>query len=387
VCGQRLSAVSLILICVSTTCEEDGSSSEGVSYWQYGLINYVALAEFLYTLSSGSINLFATEKMKRIASFPLKLQLSGSNFASFADCDERVLFHPGILARLAKRTGEDALLTLLADPVELESDWRLPMMLRDILWWDGNRPQAVPLTNAWLPSAGIARVVEDIAPELPLVLTIKASHNDEQHNHNDIGSFLLHVAGENVLTDPGRGLYSRDYFSAKRYDNIFANSYAHSVPRIDGELQGTCRAFSGKLLEAPENGETDRQVVLDFAAAYACPDLSSALRELRLSTEADGTGTLWLRDTFVFAEKTHEVEEAFVTWLECEIDGATALIYGQHTETSLTIEQAPGLNFQLERLEEESQANQKPGVLKRLSVTFPRGKVIEAVLRITVRKR
>jgi len=41
----------------------------------------------------------------------------------------------------------------------------------------------------------------------------------------------------------------------------------------------------------------------------------------------------------------------------------------------------------LERLEEQSKANQKPGILKRLSVTFPRGKVIEAVVRITVRKK
>jgi hypothetical protein len=374
---------------LDTAFEEDGSSSEGVSYWQYGLINFIALAEFLYTLSDGTVNLYATEKMKRIVAFPMKLQLSGSHFASFADCDESVHFHPGIIARLAKRTGEDTVLNLLASPAEFENDWRLPMMLRNILWWDGKRPQSAQPDNTWLPSGGTVRLVTQVAPGLPLVLSAKAGHNDEQHNHNDIGSFLLHVAGENVITDPGRGLYSRDYFSPKRYENIFTNSYAHSVPRIDGELQGSGRNFSGTLLEVPEEGKTDGpgQVTLEFAHAYNSPDLKSARRELRLSTKDNDIGMLWLHDTFVFVEEAHEVEEAFVTWLECKVDGATVQIIGQHTETTLTIEQGAGLRFQLESLEEQSKANQKPGILKRLSVTLPRGKVVEAVVKITVRKR
>ena len=380
---------------LDTAFAEDGSSGEGVSYWQYGLMNFIALADFLYTLSNGVIDLLANEKVKRIAAFPLKLQLSGSNFASFADCDEHVHFHPGILAQLAKRTGENGLLSLLSGSVEFENDWRLPMVLRDILWWNGNRPPATQPTNAWLPAGGIARVVTHMASDLPLVLSVKAGHNDEQHNHNDVGSFVLHAAGENVLTDPGRGLYSRDYFGDRRYENIFANSYGHSVPRIDGELQGTGQMFAGKLVEVAEEGQTGEPglVALEFATAYACPDLRSARREWRLSTEDNGAGVLQLRDTFVFAEEAHEIEEAFITWLECEVDGATARIYGQQTVTSLTIEQGAkgteetGLHFQLEYLEQQSKANQKPEVLKRLSVTFPRGKVIEAIVHIAVHKR
>jgi Heparinase II/III-like protein len=374
---------------LDTAFEDDGSSTEGVSYWQYGLINFITMAEFLYALSDGAINLLAAEKMKRIATFPLKLQLSGSSFASFADCEEHVHFHPGIIARLAKRTGEDALLTLLAEPAELANDGRLPMMLRDILWWDGARPTATPLTDAWLPIGGTARLIVHPAEGLPLVLSVKAGHNDEQHNHNDIGSFLLQAADENVLTDPGGGLYSRDYFSSRRYENIFANSYGHSVPRIDGALQGTGRAFAGEIVEVATEEEEDgsKHVTLEFAAAYDCPDLKSARRALRLSTNEADTGTLWLHDTFTFAEEEHEIEEAFVTWMNCEVDGATAHIHSQQTETYLTLEQPSASKFQLEYLEEQSKTNQKPEVLKRLSVTLPRGKAVEAVIRIIVCKR
>jgi hypothetical protein len=106
-------------------------------------------------------------------------------------------------------------------------------------WRSWSRPAALTPVDAWLPAGATARLVSNLAPDKPLVLSVKAGHNDEQHNHNDIGSFLLHAAGENVLTDPGRGLYSRDYFRARHYENVFANSSGHSVPRIDGALQRT----------------------------------------------------------------------------------------------------------------------------------------------------
>jgi hypothetical protein len=365
-----------------TAFAKDGSSTEGVSYWHYGLINFVTLAEFLYARSNGAINLLASEKMQQIAAFPAKLQLSGSSFASFADCDESVSFHPGIITRLAERTGEVSLLNLLARPVEPDNDWRLPMMLRNILWWDGSQPDAAQPADASLPAGGTARLVTHTDQGTPVILSIKAGHNDEEHNHNDIGSFLLHIAGENLLTDPGRGLYSRDYFGAKRYDNIFANSYGHSVPRIDGMLQGTGPAFVGTLLASTDGSDGYKQIAIEFARAYPCADLRSARRELRLATRGDDIGTVWLRDYFQFAENKHEVEEAFITWMECEIDGATAHIFGQQHDLILTIEQPQGLQFRLERLEEQSKANHKAEVLKRLSFVIPETTAVDARVRM-----
>lgn len=355
---------------VEKAFEEDGSSTEGVSYWQYGLLNFITLAEFLYARSGGAVNLLAGAKMRAIAAFPAKLQLSGSAFASFADCDEQVLFHPGILTRLAERTGERSLLNLLARPAEPEIDWRLSTLLRDLLWWDGSQPEAPQAGDSRLPDGGTARLVAPAAQIRPVVLCIKAGHNAEEHNHNDVGSFILHAAGENLLTDPGRGLYTRDYFREKRYENIFANSYGHSVPRIAGLLQSSGREFAGTLLEmAAPTGY--KGVAVEFARAYACADLQSARRELLLALEGKDAGTAWLRDSFQFAEHAREVEEAFITWLDCEVDGPTALIHSQNADLALTIEQPQGLQFQKEELEEQSKANRKPATLKRLSVQLP----------------
>lgn len=221
---------------------------------------------------------------------------------------------------------------------------------------------------------------------MPVVLIVKAGHNAEEHNHNDVGSFLLHVAGENLLTDPGRGLYSRDYFGPRRYENIFANSYGHSVPCIDGQLQGTGRAFSGVFQESMDACDAvgEKRISLELAAAYPCPDLLSARRELCLITRGAEAGDAWLHDHFQFAQGNHQVEEALITWLDCEVNGAIAILHGQHHNLRLSIEQPPGLQFCLERLEEQSQANHKTRTLKRLTFALPERQVIDVYVRMQI---
>ncbi len=363
---------------LETAFEEDGSSTEGVAYWHYGLINFVTLAEMLRARSNGAIDLLASEKMRRIAAYPARMQLSGSWFASFSDCDETVAFHPSIITRLVQRTGEQSLLNLLARPAQPESDWRLTMMVRDILWWNGSQPEASAPTDACLPDAGVVRLATRTEQGTPIVLALKAGHNAENHNQNDVGSFIVHVAGENLLTDPGRGLYSRAYFGPQRYENIFTNSYGHSLPRIDERLQGVGREFAGTLLEIAPEQEGYKQAAVEFSRAYPCVDLVRAERRLLLSSD------IWLYDRFVFLETPHEVEEALVTWCECSVEGATAVIQGQQHELRLTIEQPQGIVFALERLEEQCRANKKPGVLKRLSMVLPLALEVEVKIRMEV---
>ena len=383
---RMLHALQLALtgleVFLETAFEEDGSSTEGVAYWHYGLINFVALSEMLRARSKGAIDLLSTEKMRHIAAYPAKMQLSGSWFASFSDCDETVAFNPGIIVRLAERTGEQSLLNLLADAVKPEGDWRLTMMLRNLLWWDGNQREAVPPSDARLPDAGVARLVTLTPQGTPVIVAIKAGHNAENHNQNDVGSFIVHVEGENLLTDPGRGLYSRAYFGLHRYENIFTNSYGHSVPRIGGQLQRAGREFAGTLLESTSTQDAYKQADVEFGRAYPCTDLVSARRRLLLATGDSEAGTLWLHDHFTFAETPQEVQEAFVTWFDCIVYEATALIQGQHHDLRLTIEQPQKVYFALERLEEQCKENKKPGVLRRLSVILPLATEVDVRIRM-----
>jgi hypothetical protein len=383
--GRLTQAVKIALdglrLFLETAFEEDGSSTEGVGYWHYGLENVVILSEILYARSGGALNLLDTQRVRAIASYPAKLQLSGASFASFSDSGEQMAFNFGILSRLAERSGEASLYQLLAHPAQPTPHWNIATQLRTMLWWDGRQPEAAQLNDAQLESVGIVRLVTKAADGTSVVLVMKAGHNQENHNHNDVGSFIVHIDGENLLTDPGGGLYTRDYFSEKRYENIFANSYGHSVPRIGGNLQAHGRTFAGQVLENTITA-TEKRATIEIARAYPCPELVSAERQLRVATESQKAGVIWLSDHFAFNGAAYEVEEALVTWLDCEVDGATALVHGQRHILKLTIEQPHDARFQLEALEEQSRANGKIAILKRLSFVMPAAQAIAIRLRM-----
>jgi hypothetical protein len=351
---------------LATAFENDGSSNEGVGYWHYGLINLIALAEMLRARSAGALDPLASPRLRQIAAYPPAMQLSGSVFAAFSDCDETTDFNFGIIQRLAERTGVGTLRNLTARPAEPGLDWRIQMHLRNLLWWDGVQPDAPAIGDAALTAPGIARLTGTTAAGAPFVAAIKAGHNAENHNQNDIGSFVLHVEGENLLTDPGRGLYSRQYFGPQRYDNIFANSYGHSVPRIGGQLQAPGREHCGELT-AVKTDPGDKAATVEFAQAYAVAELTGARRTLALG---DG-GTVILTDAFEFSDAGQPVEEAFVTWGEVVAHGPTAAIHcGQHT-LRLAIEAPAGARFAVESLAEACRANQREGILKRLTFIIP----------------
>jgi hypothetical protein len=284
-----------------------------------------------------------------------------------------------LATRFAQRTGENSLLSVLSSDNSLNhlvrdrQQWRLYLNLRDLLWWDGEAPPVAPLEDAVLATAGVARFAAVTPKGTDIVLALKAGHNAEHHNQNDVGSFMVNAGGENLLVDPGRGLYNRAYFSARRYENIFANSYGHSVPRIGGALQGAGADYRGTLLET-----STKRAKIEFAKAYPVAALQSATREFVL----EDNGTLHLHDTFSFTE-SQEVEEAFVTWGEVEVNGNTAIVRGHSQALRLTIEE-PNTVFALEVLEVDSLANRKPQILKRLTFSLSAQPQNAAKVRIEV---
>lgn len=368
---------------LATAFEDDGGTTEGVGYWQYGLNNVVMFAEMLRTRSGGELDLLADPRFQQIATFPAKMLLPNDRFVSFSDCPIDVPISPGIVARLAERTGEPSLLNLLSPASTLYHEAGGPRGLRNLLWWDGRRHEMQPLADHMLPATGIARLTGTTHGGAPIVLIVKAGHNDENHNHNDVGSFVLNVAGEDLLTDPGPGHIDRDYFSAQtRYATIFTNSEGHSVPRVDGLPQGTGRGFSGSLhgIEYDEANE-QKAVVVEFARAYPVLALNHAKRRLVIDEKQ---GTIWFEDSFDFADARHEVEELLVTWFPVTVDGATALIHGQRHQLQIWIEDPSGTQFALESLVEESQVNDRAEVLQRLRVEIPGATTIQTRLRFDI---
>ncbi|HPG68528.1 MAG TPA: heparinase II/III family protein [Candidatus Hydrogenedentes bacterium] len=330
--------------------EEDGGCLEGIGYWNYGLIHYVAFAEMLRARTEGAIDLLAQDKLKSIARYPGCVVMGPEVYASFADSHEASSVRPFLASRLADRVGASTLLPLIGGT----TDWRVTTVIRNLIWWDGRVTPFSALDNAVLPVSGIVRIVDTVG-EGPLVLMAKAGHNGEPHNNNDVGSFILRIGNQTYLCDPGGGLYSKDYFSSKRYENVFANSYGHSVPRVNGQLQKTGSKYRGTL-----EADGGHQATIVFQDAYGIEELTSASRMLG----AEG-GMVTLEDRYAFTGGGMPVEEAFITWLDVTVEGNTARV--DSSEGHLDIAADRGV-FKTERLEQACRDNQKSGMLTRITL-------------------
>ena len=333
--------------------EEDGGCLEGIGYWNYGLLHYVTFAEMLRARTGGAIDLVSHEKFKMIARYPETVALDRHVFASFSDAHEHSNVRPFLGERIAERTGVDTLRGQIGD----WSGWRTTVLLYNLLWWDGKTDEEPAIEDAVMPVSGIGKRVGRVGDKR-VVVCAKAGHNGESHNNNDVGSFVLRVGGVTYLCDPGGGLYNKDYFGPKRYDNVFANSYGHSVPRIGGRLQATGGQHRGLMTM------DDGAIVIESAEAYDVPELERLTRTLQIEDD----GTVVLEDHFTFSGGGPEVEEALMTWCDVDVDGPVARVLSDEGVLEIRGE---NVTFAAERLEKACNANHKPGVLTRITAVYP----------------
>lgn len=168
------------------------------------------------------------------------------------------------------------------------------MHLRAFLWFDETLCAAPCAQNM----TDYAAASQWLIHKTPLYgFAAKGGTNAEPHNHNDLGSFILADPSEQILCDPGAGTYSKQYFSAKRYEFFRASSRGHSVPIIAGQYQLPGREH------AASTGFEDGVFTVEFSRAYGV----EALRQLSRSFALMEDGVT-MTDRFVLTEEIPIVE-------------------------------------------------------------------------------
>ncbi|MFC0215823.1 hypothetical protein ACFFK0_25840 [Paenibacillus chartarius] len=294
---------------------EDGACLEGIGYWNYGFGFFVYFADLLAKRTDGGIDLFRQEKVRRIAQFQQKAYLDGDIAVNFSDSMQRAKVHIGLTHYLAAVFPAD----VAAPPAGLRASYtddhcsRWAPAVRNLLWFAPGQsgaswePADYVLPNAqWLVSRH-----ESAAGSFGFAA--KGGHNDEPHNHNDLGHFILTACGEVFLCDLGSGEYTNRYFGPDRYTYDCNGSQGHSVPIVDGQLQMAGPSSAAICLEAEIGGGEDT-FALDLTKAYHVPHVSSFVRSF--TWRKAELPRLLLEDLFVFAEKPSELVERFVTKLE-----------------------------------------------------------------------
>lgn len=323
------------LACYLGGMEEDGACTEGLGYFSYGMSYYTAFAELLYEETGQSVNLMDNPKCARIAAFQEKCYFGHGVSLSFSDGSDSERFLPGLTAYLshcftqtktppytaARRFCDDTCYRWL--PNERNIRWLLAYGgMAEEAKMDFASCDLLPVAQ-WM----ICKNAQGNG------FAAKGGHNDENHNHNDVGHFLCVYNGELLLTDLGAGEYTKDYFGEGRYGILCNRSLGHSVPLINDLEQ--CQGAQYRA-DAFAWNEERRELEISFAAAYPHRCIDGIDRKIRMEEGFDLR--LCVTDCFAGSKKTKKITENLVTpFVPVIRDAHTVEIAGERGVCSIAV--------------------------------------------------
>jgi hypothetical protein len=306
---------------------EDGVCSEGTMYWGYGFGYFMAFADLLKRRTGGKVDLFSIEKVHLMATFIGKVMLPYGRSISFADGGSRFQINPSTVSYLKKIYSD------MPVPAEkslvfrypTDTNYRFALALRKFVDMQVDPFVATECDSTYIFPA--ANWYISTSKDRAVSIAAKAGHNQEAHNHNDVGSFQIFKNGQQMLADVGTGVYDKFYFSDIRYSIFCAGSQGHSVPIINGKTQEVGRNHQAENLVMTRGG-----ICYDFQAAYDIPTLEKLNRDIAFN-ETDGTVSL--KDKYRFAQVPDSVVERFVTEFEPKFSDGVVTISADGAVSSL----------------------------------------------------
>ncbi len=201
---------------------QDGCCDEGAMYWAASPGALLVGLEVLYSLSEGRIAIYDEPKIIAMAQYIGHIHLGGGHSFNYSDCPPKFGAISARVYRLGERIGDSSLKDL---GILARQGWQpfgepsyamgsnpggggcgaLMQALREMFWvpaeavWQGS---PAPLGH-WYPEMEVlvARSAPEAAPAL--VLGAKGGTNGVNHNHNDVGAFVVHSSGFPVIVDIG----------------------------------------------------------------------------------------------------------------------------------------------------------------------------------------
>ncbi len=284
---------------------DDGCCTEGIHYWDYGFGYFIYFADALYRFTDGNEDIRHSKKVENIALYIQKTVLREGVFTTFSDTQAKDEFkNVGLYCYLAENYEGYKMPKTNFEKLDREQ-YKLSVHLRNVLWYNKKLTVAAPID---MGVEYFENAQWYINRKKNYSLAAKAGHNDEEHNHNDVGSFIVATDKGQILADIGAMIYNKDTFSSKRYELLQNSSLGHSVPVVNGKAQSFGKEFCGKVLAVAED-----EFVFEMGCAYGLKS-----DEITRSFELKENGFM-LKDTFKL--ENNSVVERFVTPFKPEING------------------------------------------------------------------
>ena len=282
--ARRAEAIAQIRKATQTFIDsypEDGGCDEGAGYWDRAA---ASMFEVLRLMSNEPVmsNDDYSLKIKKMASYAYKTYIGNDYCITFADAhDNRAIQQVNIVYPFGLFIGDKTMRQfgaylgrqkhIIENPAALyDKSGNFPTLGRELLFlrhireFMAEEPREPLLKDVWLPNLQIMT-----ARRGPYYVAMKGGHNDESHNHNDTGSFIVFIPSGRpeglcpLFIDAGVGEYTSKTFSKERYTIWTMQSGYHNLPQING-----CDQKEGKQYAAKVISHKPGQLTLDIAGAY-----------------------------------------------------------------------------------------------------------------------
>lgn len=306
--------------------KEDGVCEEGPAYWSHAggkLMEYLIL---LLKITDNKVSLQSNELIQNIASYIKSAHIAGDYFVNFADSSVRVHPNPGIIFRSGSYLNDASLksfASLLAEDQKLYNNvtkGSLDQVLNNLSILK-ELHQTPPIKNndlyKWFESTHLLTARTSADDHQGFFFAAKGGYNDESHNHNDAGSFILYHNGKPLIIDVGVGTYTKKTFSKQRYDIWTMQSDYHNLPLINSRSQPYGKNYS---ITDPKfaNRRNSLSFTVDLSGAY--PDSSGCTLWQRTYNLKRGKYPEFILNDVSFFKKTEGVtEEHFMLSMPPEI--------------------------------------------------------------------
>ena len=269
--------------------KHDGACEEGPSYWQHSAGKLYDWLRIMYDASAGQFSLFDNELIRSMGEYISRTYISDSWVVNFADATAKLSFDPCFIYNYGKDLGSEELMDFaifnLADwqnkcfkaprAVGAKDSFRSLGSLRNIQEMKA-RVEALNAKGQFDAS------VRDLRKSVPALVwydqtefcymknarnwffAAKGGHNNESHNHNDVGTFILYMDGVPMFIDAGVGTYTKLTFSDQRYSIWSMQTNYHNLPLVNGEPQ----LFGSQYLSRNAKVSGKGTFSLDISGAY-----------------------------------------------------------------------------------------------------------------------
>lgn len=247
----------------------DGGCDEGPHYWGAAGGALFDCLEILYDLTDGKADLFSDKDLLHIMEFIYKVHINNRYFITFGDAHARTNVEGDFYRRIGRRFGSDIMEGFgqeMFDKFGHDTSVHRPgRFFKNLLDTEPSDKKYTSSLFMALPDMQLCAMRENNISDKGFYFWIKGGHNNESHNHNDIGSIGLYLDGKPLMIDIGIGEYTRFTFSELRYTQFPIKTYDHTLPIIGGKGQHEGADYKTDFFEIDETSNT---VKAGLASAY-----------------------------------------------------------------------------------------------------------------------